>query len=173
MKTLDFATYEANAMLDPQWKSYRERWAYHEAAIGIVNALNLSRPKRVLEIGAFGAGIVIGSDRMDLPDGSWNLPGDIRTILHDARDIPWPIADNRYDLLIALRVWHHLAPVQESCFTEAKRIAKNIIIACPEQEVVGIGIKRDRFIAWNGAPPLKECDFGTWGKLYWFGDVNA
>ena len=169
MKTLTFSEYKSNAAKDPQWKSWRERWCYHESAIEIVHALGLSKPKRVLEIGAFGAGIVVGSDRMDLPDGAWNLPDDRRTIPHDARLLPWPIADDRYDLLIALRVWHHLAPVQESCFQEARRIAKNLIIACPEVEVVGQGIKREQFIAWNGAPPAAEHDFGAWGKLYFFG----
>jgi len=171
MKYLDFETFEANVSGNEKWRSYRERWIYHARAIEIIKTLEVKRAKSVLEIGAFGAGLIFGSDRMDLPDGEWDFSGDRKTVLHDARIFPWPFADGRYDLLVALRLWHHLAPVQEQCFREAKRIARNIIIECPEKEVVGVGIAREQFIAWNGAPPIAEIDFGAWGKLYLFGGV--
>lgn len=168
MKYLDFQTFEATVSGDDRWRSYRERWLYHEAAIGMIKGLDIKRSKSVLEMGTFGAGLVIGSDRMDLPGGEWEFSGDRRTILHDARVIPWPITSGRYDLLVALRLWHHLAPLQRECFMEAKRIARNIIIECPEQEVVGVGIAREQFIEWNGEKPAEEIDFGAWGRLYLF-----
>lgn len=174
LKTLDFNSYEANVKNEPQWKSYHHRWAYHERAIDLVKGMNLSRPKSVLEIGAFGAGIVIGSDRMDLPDGNWQPPDDLPTIWHDARILPWPFAARKYKLLIALRLWHHLYPLQRECFMEAKRIARNVLIECPEKEVVGVGITRAQFIEWNGGEsPITEYDMGEWGQLYlWKGDAK-
>jgi hypothetical protein len=174
VKTLDFNAYKANALKDPQWKSYLQRWEYHAWAIALVNGMSLLfSAKSVLEIGAFGAGIVIGSDRMDLPDGKWVPPDDLPTIWHDARIIPWPFKDRQYSLLIALRLWHHLAPVQRECFLEAKRIARNILIVCPEKEVVGVGITRSQFIQWNGGEsPVVEYYMGAWGYLYlWKGDA--
>ena len=174
IKTIDFSAFEANAQKDPQWKSYRERWIYHERAIEIIKSLNISDAGKVLEVGSFGAGLVVGSDKMDLPNSQWNSPENQMMIWHDAREIPWPFEDGRYDLLIALRVWHHLAPVQRESFLEAKRIARNIIIECPEKEVVGVGITRDQFIAWNGGEkPVEECDMGAWGRLYLWRGFNA
>ncbi|MCK9362137.1 MAG: hypothetical protein M0P74_00820 [Syntrophales bacterium] len=168
LELLDYRAYLANVAGHPLWKSYRARWQYHAAAIDWIRELGISDPKQVLEIGTFGAGLVNGSDRMDLPSGEWQeeSPGIIR---HDARILPWPFASRRYKLLIALRVWHHLFPVQGECFREAKRIAKQLIIECPEVEAVGQGISRDKFIEWNGAPPAAEKDFGPWGRLYLFG----
>lgn len=168
LKLLDFATFEANAQKDPQWKSWRERWKYHEKAIAIVRYLNLSRPKSVLELGCFGAGLVAGSDRMDLPGSGWNIPGDRKTILHDARVIPWPIKDRRYELLISLRVWHHLAPVQRECFAEARRVSRAQLIVCPEKEVVGVGVFREQWDDWYGGPPDIVQNLGEWGFLYFF-----
>jgi hypothetical protein len=170
MKMLDYAAYEANARKDPQWKSYQERWVYHEQAIKIIEGLDIQNPEEVLEIGAFGAGLVPGSDRMDLPDSPWPVAKKKGILWHDARVIPWPIPAAKYSLVVALRVFHHLAPVQKECFAEARRIARYVLIECPEQEVVGVGIKEERFIAWNGVKPLLRHDFGAWGKLYLFGE---
>jgi len=173
IETLGYADYKANALRDRQWKSYNARWPYHERAIEIVKSLNVSDAGKVLEIGTFGAGLVIGSDKMDLPNTSWSLPEHQMVIWHDAREIPWPFDNGRYELLIALRVWHHLHPMQCESFEEAKRVAQNLIIECPEKEVVGIGITREQFIEWNnGKSPIEEHDMGTWGRLYlWRGNA--
>lgn len=167
LEYLEFDQYEANAVRYPQWKSYRARWVYHARAIFIIQNVCLpTDPKNVLEIGSYGAGLVTGSDRMDLPGGQWPLAGENPTYTHDARLVPWPISDQRYELLIALRVWHHLAPMQEEAFREARRVARNILIVCPEKEVVGQGITRNQFVKWNGGvPPYLEHDLGTWGRL--------
>lgn len=172
IRLLEYGEYEANARKDPQWRSYVERWGYHAKAIEIIRGLDISGPDAVLEIGSFGAGLVHGSNRMDLPDGAWPPPDPHRQIWHDAREIPWPFGDDQFELLIALRVWHHLSPVQKSSFREAQRIARRLLIVCPEREVVGVGIHRKKFIAWGGQPAMEE-DLGAWGKLYLFGDGNA
>jgi len=169
---IDFLTFDdfaRNADRSPQWKSYRERWIYHEIAIEIAKTLGIRRNRSVIEIGTFGAQVVPGSDTMDLPRGSWSLPGEVPTVAHDARKLPWPIRAGRYQLLVALRVWHHLAPAQRACFDEARRVAKNLIICCPEQEVVGRGIPREDWIEWNGGPPLIERKTDGWGIVYLFG----
>jgi hypothetical protein len=172
VKLLQYAEYEANAKRDPQWKSYAARWDYHSWAIEIIQGLDISGPNAVLEIGAFGAGLVHGSKRMDLPHGSWPPPDPDRQIWHDARDIPWPFQDVQFEMLIALRVWHHLVPAQERAFREARRVARRVLITCPEHEIVGVGIPREKFTAWGGLPVIEE-DLGAWGKLYLFGDSNA
>ncbi|MDZ4241922.1 MAG: hypothetical protein U1D99_03755 [Candidatus Omnitrophota bacterium] len=171
IETLTWTAYEENALKNPAWKSYRARWSYHAVAIEIVKSLDISSPRGVLEIGPFGANVIQGSDTMDLPSGEWRMPDYGRTIRHDARSIPWPFQEKRYELLIALRVWHHLAPFQEEAFREAKRIAHHIIIACPENEIVGVGVARGQFLAWNdGIPPSREYDLAAWGKLYFWSE---
>lgn len=174
VRTLDFDRYEKNAIKNGWPPAYKERWAYHAMAIDAVKRLELLRPRAVLEIGSFGAQIVIGSDTMDLQSGEWKISGFKPTYSYDARVLPWPIESGKYALLVALRLWHHLSPVQEQCFREAKRIARNVLIECPEKEVVGVGIARAQFIGWNnGVLPIEEHDMGEWGRLYLFGDGNA
>lgn len=168
MKFLSYEMFEENAKKDRQWKSYKQRWLYHEKAIELLRKMNLPAESPVLEIGSFGANIVMGSDLMDMPLGEWPVPEETLKYVYDARQLPWPIADKQYDVLIALRVWHHLSPVQEQCFMEAKRVSQRILLVCPEQEMVGKGIAKSDFISWNGAPPLYMEDLGAWGVLYLF-----
>jgi hypothetical protein len=172
IKTLDFIRYEKNAVRNGWPPAYKARWSYHAKAVEIVKRLKISHPHQVLEIGSFGAQIVIGSDTMDLQSEEWKIPGFKPTYWHDARALPWPI-ESSYSLLIALRLWHNLAPMQEQCFREAKRVARNVLIECPEKEVVGQGITQSQFISWNdGFLPIEEFDMGEWGRLYlWRGDA--
>lgn len=171
LKYLDYETFKANAASNLEiWKSYEGRWRYHARAIEVIQGLGLSRPKQVLELGTLGASLVLGSDTMDYANEQWVMPGYRPTIVHDARDIPWPVK-RRYELFIALRIWHHLAPVQEEAFREARRIAENVLIVCPEKEVVGVGIPREKFTEWNDGKPatIEENINGGWGRLYFWG----
>ena len=165
---LDQAAYTAQISRIEGWQSHAARWAYHAEAISLARTLSLSDPGQVLEIGSFGAQIVPGSDTMDLPVGPWRLPGFAPTYPRDARQLPWPIASGRYELLVALRVWHHLAPQQEACFREALRVARRVLIVCPETEVVGFGVRPDQFAAWAGQPPAIQERIAGWGWLYLF-----
>ncbi len=167
IELLTYKEYVENARKNEQWKSYASRWAYHEKAIEIIRSLGIGKAKRVLEIGVFGAGLVKGSDRMDKPETKWIIAGERITLKHDARLTPWPIPSGEYELLSSLRVWHHLAPYQEAAFREARRVARYVLIACPEKEAVGIGIPRKTFISWGGEPII-EHDFQAWGRLYLF-----
>jgi hypothetical protein len=173
LRYLTHEEYLKNAAKDGQWKSHALRWPYHQAAIDIIRGLNIADPGKILEIGSFGAGLVHGSVRMDLPGTAWEIKQNRTDIKHDARITPWPFVDGEFDLLVALRVWHHLAPVQREAFLEAKGIAKHVLIECPEREVVGVGISQQKFTEWNGGPPLIVRDFADWGLLYLFGDEDA
>jgi len=174
IRYLDRAGYEANAVKDDKWRSHKARWPYHVAAIATVESLGIKDAGEVLEIGAFGAQIVIGSDTMDLPQGDWEIPGARSTYAHDARELPWPIKTGRYSLVVALRVWHHLFPRQKECFLEAKRVAKHVLIVCPEKEIVGVGIRRRQWDDWNGSPPIRQAELEGWGRLYLFkGGLNG
>lgn len=168
IRFITYQEYKSAIEKHPQWKSYEKRWAYHEATISMLKNQLISSPENVLEIGSFGVPLVKGSHQMDLPSDLWKIPEKEITFKWDVRKIPWPIQDKTYDFLVALRVWHHLAPFQEQAFLEAKRVAKNIIIECPEHEVVGVGILKEQFSFWNGAPPDQVVDFADWGKLYLF-----
>jgi hypothetical protein len=170
---LTYNDYFANARRSGQWKSHALRWPYHHGALEIIQGLNLNDSRKVLEIGSFGAGLVHGSVRMDLPGTSWEIKQNRTDIKHDARVIPWPFGDREFDLVVTLRVWHHLAPVQREAFLEARRVAKYVLIECPEQEVVGAGIPHQKFTEWNGGPPLIVRDFADWGLLYLFGDSDV
>lgn len=169
MNYLDYDTYEARVQDHPAWVSYRQRWPYHQDAIKIIQTLDLRHPRSVLEIGSFGVPLVRGSVTMDMPDSKWAMPKWKPRIRHDARDVPWPFEDGRFELVVALRVWHHLFPHQEEAFREALRAGRKFLMACPEKEIVGVGIKRDRLVEWNGAEPLLEKDLYHWGRMYLWG----
>jgi hypothetical protein len=175
IKTLDIEKYEKNAIKNGWPPAYKARWAYHARAIEAAKTLKISHPREVLEIGSSGAQIVIGSDTMDLPSQEGEKTKSRQAYWHDARVLPWPIESGKYSLLVALRLWHHLSPVQEQCFLEAKRVARNVLIECPEREIVGVGITREQFIKWNkGVPPIMEFDMADWGMLYlWRGNRGS
>jgi SAM-dependent methyltransferase len=173
LRYLTHEEYLENAAKNSQWKSHALRWPYHQGAMDIIRGLNIADPGKVLEIGSFGAGLVHNSVRMDLPWTDWEIAGASVDIRHDARDIPWPFHDGEFDLIVALRVWHHLDPVQKEAFLEARRVAKYVLIECPEHEVVGVGISRQKFTEWNGGPAMIVKDFADWGLLYLFSDFDA
>jgi len=159
MNFLSFEEYKNNAITinnskkNVNWIQYEERWEYHKKAINFAKELNLEDPKKVLELGSFGASIVKDSISMDFNLG-WNLDNFKPNYYHDARKIPWPIEDKQFDLFVALRVYQHLYPVQKEAFLEAKRIAKNIIIVVPETYFGGkTGITFDDFTKWNNNKP--------------------
>lgn len=169
LKLLTYDEYVANAQFDPQWKSYEKRWCYHKIAIDLASEIGLRKKSDVLEIGAFGNQIVPKSHTMDLIRGSWKIPGFTPTYDYDARITPWSmIPDKKYKLLIALRVFHHLAPKQEDVFRECLRVANSVIICCPESEVVGVGIPKKKFNEWYGGEAKKTIETNGWGVVYLF-----
>lgn len=116
------------------------RWDYFGRVVNLIKQLNVSDSSKILEMGTVGISCVTDSHTIDYSE-HWDFAGKNPTFLHDARQIPWPIENKVYDLFIALRVYHHLAPVQKECLREAIRIAKKVIIVVPSSyESTGISI---------------------------------
>lgn len=158
---------------DGHWTSelMDDRWSYHAESITILERLKLDDPTSVLEVGTMGAPIVSGSDTLDLAD-RWDFPGKNPTITHDARDTPWPIQDEAYEVLVALRVYQHLAPSQKEATAEAFRVAKRVLIVVDQHYENPVlpdskGISRDAFIRWVGRPPDIESETGKGTLFFW------
>lgn len=147
---------------------YADRWPYHQISIDIIRSLKIHNPSDVLEIGTLGASLVVGSDTLDFDNDEFRITGyDFTpTINHDLRVLPWPI-EKHYKVIVALRVWHHLKPVEREAFLEAKRLADNVLIVCPEVNVRGRGITRQQFEQWNGGAAEIFSDVSM-GPLYLF-----
>ena len=156
------------------WKNAHRRWVYHGAAVAFAQIVAPSSAASVLEMGTMGISCIEGSHTIDYLD-SWDFQGKAPTYAHDARKTPWPVETDTYKLLIALRVYHHLAPVQREAFNEARRVARNLIICSPESydKVKGSrGIPLESYIEWNdGREPtaIMEID-EEFGNLYFWNE---
>lgn len=117
-----------------QWGTYKKRWKYHEKALEIIKTITIKNPEDVLEMGTMGIQLIEGSDTLDYSDDWDETKFSKPTYFHNAKNIPWPI-NKKYELFIALRVFHHLQPMQKECFEEARRIANNILIVIAEPEI--------------------------------------
>jgi hypothetical protein len=157
------------------WSNAASRWAYHAAAIACVREVAPDGPEKVLELGTMGVSIVKGSHTMDFSE-KWNGVPFTPTYAHDARRLPWPIADLAYDIFVALRVFHHLVPHQAACFREARRIAASIVLVVPDDyDVPGLrqtsaAVPEAEVLRWNGGvPPTRTIRFGDWrGQLHFW-----
>ena len=94
------------------------RWEYFSVVCDLVKQY---KPDTVLEIGANGFPLCVGSDTLDIH----GTP----TFKHDATKTPYPVA--HYDLAIALQVWEHLGDKQAEAFNEVCRIASRVILSFP------------------------------------------
>ena len=134
-----FADIEAR---EPYW---RGRWKYTEVALRLAQRAD---PKHVLEIGPNGRELFLGAHTMDVKGRA--------TYLHDASQAPWPIADKRYDLAIALQVWEHLADPY-AAWRELCRVAKHAVLSFPlgwdcQEDVTHHGITEDQIASWTSGP---------------------
>jgi len=108
------------------------RWDYHYRVIELIKATGVNNSNKVLEMGTMGVSCVKGSDSIDYEE-RWDFEGKNPTYVHDARIIPWPIENKKYDVFIALRVFQHLVPAQSEAIKEALRIAKKVLLVIPEK----------------------------------------
>lgn len=102
---------------------YEGRWDYMRKVMDIAKK---ESPKKVLELGPRRMPVVKGADTMDMQYHGHEL-----TYAHDARTIPWPVEDRKYDMFIALQVWEHLEGKQAEAFIEVMRISKSAIMSFP------------------------------------------
>jgi len=164
--------YNKNGRRTGHWEKYEKRWSYHARAISIIKSSSTEDPEKVLEMGTMGTSVVVGSHTFDY-DERWNFKGFSPTYLHDARLFPWPIEDKKYEWFVALRVFHHLWPLQRRCFLEAARIARNLLIVVPGKvdrkyrKKAYCEIKYHQFLVWNnGVPPSIFEKLPSFGNLY-------
>ena len=153
------------------------RWIYHSRVIEILQEAAISSPDRILEVGTMGTQLVTGSHSLDF-DEKWNFEGNNPTYWHDLRKVPWPIPDKQYDWVVAMRVFHHLYPMQAECFREARRIAKNVVIivpaVAPQKADSDRGITPLQFFRWNGfSPPSSWEGVPYFGSLYTWSDSTS
>lgn len=144
-----------------------KRWDYHSKARDVVSEIGLGQPKNVLEIGALGTNIVVGSDTMDFLE-AWDVREKKPTYIHDARNVPWPFPDRKYELLIALRVFQHVWPRQADCFREASRVARRVLLVVPRRYANGKGMSYDEFLRLNGGIHPNKYVHTELGELFFW-----
>lgn len=167
---LTIARFRAHYPRVQHWSE--NRWDYHAAAIEILREQLPAGVEKVLEIGPMGVQLVPGSDVLDYKVRLANWPVKDPKYLHDATKFPWPIGDKAYDLLIALRVFQHLVPVQRQAFDEARRVARNLLIVVPEEygdnSIGSQGISRQAFVEWNdGVEPTASVKTDHGDVYFW------
>lgn len=156
-------------------KNANARWDYYKSAIDFVRMCKPISASEVLEIGARSVPIVKGSDTLEAT-GQWAGEGVGMVYKHDLRQLPWPLADQRYEVVVALRVFQHLWPRQRECFLEARRVGRNLVMVVPEQYegagagVESTGITEEQLTEWNdGVPPTVSVRLPGWiGKIYFW-----
>lgn len=139
---------------------WRGRWEYFAAAGRLIADVP---PGDVLEIGPYTIPLLCESRIMDIrhfvPDVSIDDTY-CRTVIHDARDTPFPFDDKSFDLVVALQVWEHLGTRQAEAFAEVRRISKRFLMSVPYQWTVGEPshrhIDQQTIDAWaNGDAPKR------------------
>jgi len=132
---------------------HRNRWSYVAAATDAAAELIGRHDLRTaLELGPKFRPVIVGADVMDREPRA----ADGRMIVHDATDVPWPIADGAYDLFVALQVFEHLADRQEAAFAEVRRVARHAIVSLPIDWDVPPdddhhGVTIERALSWFGS----------------------
>ena len=109
------------------WDRANQRWPYHKYVIDLLIPMN---PKTILEAGSMGIKLCEQSETIDYSESGWEAfytP----TYNHDLKELPWPV--NRYDIFVALRVFHHLTDKPREYLDEMKRISKYTILALDEK----------------------------------------
>jgi hypothetical protein len=110
---------------------YRNRWPYMAAAgREAADLIDRHGLRTALELGPHVRPLIVGADVMVL-SASEDLDAEGRSVVHDARERPWPIADGAYDLFVALQVFEHLGDRQPDAFQEVCRVARHAIISLP------------------------------------------
>ena len=152
-----------------RWPYLKRRWNYYREAISIAKRL---APRRVLEIGTAYIPLFPVSDRLD-------YKADFRpTFLHDATVVPWPIADQAYDLVVALQVWEHLGNRQREAFSELPRVSRYALLSLPYRwrsrtNISHSGIDDQVVLRWaGGREPVETVEVPRFGrrrrKIYLF-----
>lgn len=168
---LDKNPLDKNGNVVGYWKDAKDRWVYYSRISEIISQAS-PNGGAVLELGSMGMPVVQDSDLMDYDRHLSYYDRGAVDYLHDVRNIPWPVQTKKYDWFIALRVFHHLWPVQRECFEEARRISRNLVLVIPEKlnPEGGVVILPEQLREWNNGvrPDIIE-PAGRFGYIYvWF-----
>ena len=82
-------------------------------------------PESVLEIGPYKLPLYHDSAILDAHHHI------AEAIIHDARESPWPFADQLFDLGMALQVFEHFTGQQRLVFSEMFRVCKSVLVSIP------------------------------------------
>lgn len=156
---------------NPHWDL--QRWNYYQDVLDVVQRTNLINAQEVLEIGPMGIPVYCQSQTMDYAvPGAPCWPIGSPNYIHDAKLTPWPFKDSQFDLLIALRVFHHLHPFQREAFIEAQRVSSNVIIvvpfAYPNSPIGSKALSLQDFLAFGGNMNLLSYKRRRHGQLLFF-----
>jgi hypothetical protein len=170
MRTLKYTEYERVVGKDFYFWSSRKRWKYFKKAIDIVNR---EEPASVLEMGPRTIPLVHDSHTMDIKEHGAPI-----TYLHDARETPWPITDDRYDIFIALQVWEHLKGKQQEAFAEVARISRKAILSFPYKWFITThpshwNIDEKKISEWTLGVKPKEVHIIVRRAVYFFDFENS
>lgn len=116
---------------DPYYDEQRWDMYYQEM---VEELLKLRGINSVLELGPYKAPFIEGCDVMDRWDFSEYFPLKVnKVILHDCSEVPFPIKDKEYDLVIACQCLEHfgIRGEQVDAFKEIARISKKAIVSLP------------------------------------------
>lgn len=105
---------------------------YNEIIVQLEKIFKESKVEKVLEIGPYTAPFVINCDIMDIK--RYKYPFKINKFIeHDCSEVPFPIEDKEYDLVIASQVLEHLGIYGEQVkvFDEIERISDKALITLP------------------------------------------
>lgn len=112
---------------------YKGRWTYFSEIVEQLHKFD--DVKSVLEFGPYKLPFVKGSDIVDQFDKYVDeYPFEIgELIVHDCSQLPLPIEDNKYDVVIACQVLEHFGIFgeQKQFFDELERICSKAIISLP------------------------------------------
>ena len=171
-----------DAMVD-EFPYYRNRWGYMSTALlEAARLIESDDIRTALELGAPVRPILVGAHVMDKtkrPEYDTSIPA----VTHDATVVPWPVADKRFDLFLALQVFEHLKDRQRDAFLEVRRIARHAILSLPIDWVMDDPrnchhmISEERALSWF-APvvPTRRVEHRTGRRkrvIYVFEDLPA
>ena len=139
---------------DPYWnRSYETRWQYMQDVLKEIDDYEFCW---ILEIGAYKINYTDISHNMDVnadfidPDNKDNT-----MFIQDAGDVPYPIQDNQYELVLACQCFEHFEGKQAQAFQEIKRITSHAVITIPWQ--------------WNCPEDKNHHNINESHCLKWFG----
>lgn len=147
------------------WATKDNRWEYYKFVLSLLKDIEANK---VLEIGSVGVKLIEESDELDY-DVKAVWPTFNPKYYHDLRNIPYPIENDEYDLIICLRVLHHLHGKQKDVFDEFKRISNKLILAIPHERY-----GYDDVIEWSDglSPTLLYACKKTPTNIYYWEDLK-